>query len=182
MHGDLWIVGACLDAQVAAYKRLVEHVASEVWEVGELIRPARRKPEAVHPVLGEQGGAKAKRDREPRRRQAERFARVVRRRLICAPNRAVTELGAGHEALGGLCPVLEERDDVVARRRGEVEGREVQSILLRRDDATLVVAAKLVRVEREALGRGGATHRETRRPCDYRGSGRGRADAEYRPT
>ena len=110
MHGDLRVLGAGLDAQVAARAGGVQVVAREVRQVLQRLGAAALEAEA-----GEQPGAEAEGDRQPGRRQPDRLAGVVGRnvcRALGGPHRA-GPLAARHP-LGRLGPRLQQGDQLVA--------------------------------------------------------------------
>ena len=148
VHRDLRIVGAGLDAQVATARLRVEVVAEEGREPFEPLRPARGDAVAVFARLGrEQGGTESDRDGQSGGRQALRFTRVVRWRFGRSADRTGrADLQPLGHARGGVRPVLQERDQVVAvRARHHVEGREVQMLLDGRRDARLMGTEEVVR-------------------------------------
>ena len=85
MHGHLRVVGARLHAQVAVDAGRVEVVAGEVRQLAQRRRPPAGEPEAVLAVgSANRPGPKPKVMREPRGRQAEGLAGVLRRRVVRA--------------------------------------------------------------------------------------------------
>ena len=142
------------------------------------------QPEPV-PALGvaEEAGSEAEGDRQPARRPGRwprrcrpaarrRRPRPVRPRRPAAP-RVIRSAAVG--------PGLEQRDQLRAGAGGHVEGREVQPVLRRRDDAGLVLAAEGVRrVPRRPAYR----RRRRRTPARDEGAGEpgsGRTAAEQPP-
>ena len=130
---DLRVVGAGLDAEVAAALRRVERVLGERRQL--LQRGGALALEAEAALL-EQRRADAERDREPRRRQPDRLARVVGRRVRVVVGRARRQSG-GHQRRR-LRPRPQQVGEILARVGDDVERREVQPILSGRGDARLV--------------------------------------------
>ncbi len=146
VDGDLRVVGAGLHAQVAAGARRVEVVGREVRQRLERRRPPVGEAEPVAAVLGlEERRSEPEGEREPGGRQADRLAGVVGRYVVVAlrrphrPGRA--SLRHPRRRLG---PRLQQRHELLAGVGGDVEGREVQPVLGRRDDAGLVGAVERV--------------------------------------
>ncbi len=109
-------------------------------------RPNRALPLASTNRLA----TEAHRDGEPRRRQAQRLAGVLRRRERRAGHRAeLADVVALRHLPRRFGPVLEQRDQVGALLARHVQRDEVEAVLRRRDDAGLVHA-----LERDRLGVG----------------------------
>src|SRR5699024_11528431 len=73
VHGDVRVVGAGLDAQVAVAAGGVEGVPGEVGERLEGLRPPVGETEPVPALpVDEEGGSEAEGDRQPRGRQPDR--------------------------------------------------------------------------------------------------------------
>ena len=147
MHGDLGVVGARLDAEVAAAALGLQRVALEARQRLERRGPARGQAEAVGAGgIREESGTEAEGDREPARGQAERLARVDRRRVVGASDGpALGDLEALGEAGRGIRPLGEQLDEpVTVERRRDVERGEVQAVLRGGDDAGLVSAEERV--------------------------------------
>lgn len=138
VHGDLRVVRARLDAEVAAAAGRIQVVARELGQLHQGPGLLVLQPEA--PV--EQRGAEADGEGEPGGLEAEGLAGVVRRGLREAAVGAVADLGAGRHALGRPGPVLEELDQLGAVGRRHVEGREVQPVLDGGGDTGLVRAVE----------------------------------------
>ena len=101
-------------------------------------------PKRSLPSFLEQAGPEAERDGQPSRRQPEGLAGVLRRGDVRAVDGAELADVAALGHLGrGVGPRLQQRDEVVARLGGHVEGGEVQAVLRGGDDARLVVAVEL---------------------------------------
>ena len=144
VHGDLRVVGAGLDAQVAAADRGVELVAGERRQLDQRRGTAGGQAEAVGAVGGrEQRGTEPDGQREPGRGQPDRLAGVVRRGVLLAVHGAdrAGVLPGGHPP-GGRGPGLQHLDQVLAAVGGDVEGDEVQPVLRRGDDPGLVAAGE----------------------------------------
>lgn len=144
MDGDLRVVRAGLDAQVAARPLRVEVVTREVGQGPQCRRPARRKSEAIIPVVGKQTEAESEGEGQPRRSQAVCLAGVLGWCEVRAVHGA--EL-ADVEPLGHVCggggPGAQQLDEIVPRVRGHIERGEVEPILGRGDDAGLMRAVEL---------------------------------------
>ena len=176
MHGDLRVVGARLDAQVAARGIRIEVVAEERRQPLERGRALRGDAVAIDAVELEQRRAEAERDRQVARGKPQRLAGVVRRRLGRAADRAGrADLEPLGHAGGRVRPVLQQRHEVVAvGARHHVERGEVQVVLDGRRDARLV---------RRRRTRGRMPRpRPARAPDGHADRGAGaRADARARP-
>ena len=99
-------------------------------------------------VVAEQRRAEAEGDRQPGGRQPDRLAGVVGRQRRTAPSIGPTVAGAARRCVirsAASVQCLQQRDQLVAGVGGDVEGREVQPVLGRGDDAGLVRAAEGVR-------------------------------------
>ena len=146
VHRHLRVVGAGLDAEVAVRAELVEVVAREVRQLLERRGTPVGQPEPVLAVLvDEQRRPEAERDRQPGRRQTDRLAGVVGRQVVGAVERTDRSGGAAaRHPLGGVGPRLQQLDQVLARRRRDVERREVQPVLGRGGDPGLVGAPERV--------------------------------------
>ncbi|CAB4914100.1 unannotated protein [freshwater metagenome] len=145
VHGHLRVVGAGLDAQVPAADRRVDQVAGEAGQLDQRRGLPVGDAEPVRPVGGaEQGGPEPDGQRQPGRRQTQRLAGVVRRRVLVAPHRTdrAGVLPPGHPP-GGRRPVLQQADEGVPVVGDDVEGDEVQPVLGGGHDAGLVVAVEL---------------------------------------
>ncbi len=81
VEGDLRIVGAGLDRQIAAAVAFDQLVADEVRQVDQCFRPPAGEAIAVLAVLDEQAGAEPEGYGQPRRRQPLRVAGVGQRDL-----------------------------------------------------------------------------------------------------
>ena len=153
VHRDLRVVGAGLDDEVAVGARGVEVVGREVREVDEPVGQPVREAE---PVDGPRRPGPTNSDRpkpnvivRPAGGQVHRLARVVGRRVVRpdgGPN-GPADRPCG-EPRRDRRPAPQELDQLVARRRREVERREVQPVLRGRDDAGLVHARERVRPQR----------------------------------
>ena len=140
VHGDLRVIGAGLDTQVAAAAGRVEGISGEGREVGELVRASAGHCESVDALaVGEQGGAEADGEGQPRRRQVQCFTGVLRwQRRVPRHRSGAHVAGDGHRG-SRLGPLLQQLDQVVAARGGaQVEGSKVQPVLRRRRDPGLV--------------------------------------------
>ena len=184
VEGDLRIVGAGLHVEIAAGARRDQLIAGEMRQVDEA--PSASAPEAVavDAVLLEQAGAEAERHRQPRRRQgpARRTDRPERR------NRRRPGISTGLPSLiGARRPRSrpQQRLDVVALRRREVERGDIGVRLRGRDHAALMRAEeRLDRARRAAVvgacGRSAARDRRRRarpvRPCRRGSRGASRAE------
>ena len=168
VHRDLRVVRARLDDEVAVAARRVEGVGGEVGELDERVGQAVGEAEAVGAVgCDEQRAAEPERDRQARCGQVGGLARVVGRRVVRARRGAVrARRQTLREPRGDRRPALQERDEVVAVVRRDVERCEVEPVLRGRDDPGLVITG-----EREGprggrsggLGRGAAAEAEARR-------------------
>ena len=139
MHRDLWVVGAGLDAQVAATARRVEVVAGEGREVAQRLGAAVGEPEAAV----EERGAVPDGHREVPRREVERLAGVLGHLPRPAADGAPRGgLGAGRHPLGGARPAGQQVAQLGGVLRDDVERDEVQAVLGGRRDAGLVLAAE----------------------------------------
>ena len=136
MERDLRVVGAGLDAEVAARLRRIELIALELGEVDQLGRALRGEPVAVV----EDARAESERQREPGRSEPSCLARVIRWSELAARvgGRGVT----GAVARGGGRPGGQEIAHVGRVRGREVEAREAQMVLLRRHDPGLMRAVE----------------------------------------
>ncbi len=139
MEGDLRIVGAGLHRQVAAGAGLDQLIAVEARQIDQRLGPLRRQAEAVLAVLDEQAGAEAEGQGQPRRRQAERLAgiagrhrRVRRRAARRSPRRP-----CGRRRRSSARSSATTSPGFVG---DQVERGEVGVVLLRRQDAALVLA------------------------------------------
>ena len=103
-------------------------------------RALRREAEAVVAVLHEERRAEAEGDRQPRGREPDRLAGVVRRRVRVVVDRAGRQPG-GHPRRR-LRPRPQQVAHVVGRVGHEVERGEVEPVLRRRRDARLVRAVE----------------------------------------
>ena len=119
MHGDLRVVGAGLDAEVAAGALGLQRVALESRQRLEVRGRRDGEAEPVDAVgIREQARPEPERDREAARRQAERLAGVDRRRVVgAADGAALGDLEALGEARRGIRPLGEERDEPGAVER-----------------------------------------------------------------
>ncbi len=140
VEGDLRIVGAGLDAQVAVGAGRVELVARQRAERRERPRPPRREAEAVAPVLQEDARAQPERDREARRRQADGLASVLRRRVLRARRRPCR--APDRHLRRGVRPCPEQIAQLAGGRDREVERREHEPVGRRREDPRLVLAVE----------------------------------------
>ena len=168
VHGDLRIVGARLDEQVAVAAARVELVAREVGEPDEAGREPLGQAESVGggttDALGshEQRPSEPDRDRESGRRQVERLAGVVGRRVAGAaggPERSGCQ--PCRETGRHRRPPAEQVDQLGARRRRQVERGRVHAVLRGRHDPGLVCPGERVRPAAgggrvRSRGRGGA--------------------------
>ena len=138
VEGDLRVVGARLDAEVAARDVGVDRLRRQRRELAQRRGPPRREPEAVDAVALEQAGAEAERDREPARQVPDRLAGVVGRaqRLVVA---RPGEL-AGGDPRRRRRPLAQQLDELGAALGGDVEGGEVQAVLGGGDDPGLPLA------------------------------------------
>ena len=148
MEGDLGVVRARLHAEIAPAARRVELVAGQRRERTQRRGPLLAQAEAI--VKDRRPEAEG--DRQPRGREAERLAGVVRRRQLLGVGRA--HRAAGRHALGRTRPRLEQVAQVGgAQAVLDVEGREVQPVLRRGRDARLIGAVEGNRLARGIGGR-----------------------------
>ena len=130
MEGDLRVVGARLDAQVAvasAPGRSPRPAAAAGRRSGA--RALGGEAEAVVAVALEQAGPEAEGDREPAGQVADRLAGVVGRRerlVVVRPG----GLAGGHPGRG-LGPGPQQVDELGAARGDDVERGEVEPVLRR---------------------------------------------------
>ena len=119
VHGDLRVVGAGLDAEVAAGPRRVEEVAREVRQLAQRVGLPVGDAEAVAAVgVAEQRRAEAEGDRQAARRQVERLAGVVGRQAYVAVDGAGTRgLAARSSARRRAVHRSQQVDELVARSR-----------------------------------------------------------------
>ncbi len=160
VHGDLRVVGARLDADVAARARLVEVVAGEGGQLAQRLRAAVLDAEPL-----EEARAVADGDRQARRRQVHRLAGVLGDLPRPAADHAAGGgLGADRHPLGGAGPRGEHRAQLVDVVGRHVQRHEVHAVLGGGGDAGLVLAAEghdAVVGVRRGIGRGSA---RVRRP------------------
>ena len=134
MHGDLGVVGAGLDAEVAATAGGVEVVAQETREVMQRSGFAVLQAE---PVV-EQRRAVADRDRQVRGVEVVGLTGVLGRAVgASADDSAGRRLGAGRHPLGCAGPRLQHLAQLVAVLGDDVQGDEVHAVLRRGDDPGL---------------------------------------------
>jgi hypothetical protein len=185
VHGHLGVVAARLDAEVAARGPRHERLAREARQVHEGGGPAVGDAEAVDALHGsEERRAEPERDGEAGGRQVERLARVVRRGVVGAVDRAERARGsARRHARGRRAPVLQERDEAGAVDVGDVEGGEVQAVLGGRRDAGLVRAVEGVRGSARGLARAreGAVGQDAARGSHEAAAERARAEEAEDP-
>lgn len=135
MDGDLWVVGAGLDADVAPRAAGLELVTPERGQLLERGGPAVGQPE---PCV-EQRGPEPNRQGQRRRRQAERLTGVLRHAVGSATGDATRgSLGTGGHPLGCPGPRPEQVDELSPVRGDDVEGDEVQSVLSGSGDPRLM--------------------------------------------
>ncbi len=158
VHRHLRVVGAGLDAEVAAGELRLQRVAGELRQLGQGGGPTVGEAEAVPPVgVAEQRRPEADGEGELRGRQAERLTGVVRRGLRHAADRA-EHPGVpprGHPGGGGR-PLLKQFDQPGPVLGDHVERHEVQPVLRRGDDAGLVLTVERHRPGRVVARRGRA--------------------------
>ena len=151
VHGDLRVVRAGLDAEVAVRLLRVEHVGREVRQRAQRLRLPVGEAEAVLAVLvAEERRTEAEGDRQPARVAARSPRRCRPAAGWSAPRSAPispADRPARHP-VGRLGPGRQQRDQLGPRAGGDVERREVQPVLGRRGDAGLVLAAERVGVAR----------------------------------
>jgi hypothetical protein len=136
----LRVVRARLYAQVAAGALGRELIPGERRQVAEHGRPRPRQPE---PVV-EQRGPQPDGDRQPRRPQAERLARIGRRKQRVR-GAGLGRAPRGH-AGGGGGPGAQQVAHVVPVGRDHIEGGEVQPVLRGRGDPGLVATMESDRI------------------------------------
>ena len=147
MEGDLRVIGAGLDAEVAAGVGRLQLVAREVRQVGEFGRA-----QVLHFQLAEEAGADAKGEGEVVRVEAVCFAGVGRRDVeVFAVGFDVFAAGEV-QAVGR--PHLEHFLDFFAVIAVQVGDEEVDMFLCRGSDARLVAAVEGDFVMRGRVGGG----------------------------
>ncbi len=188
VDGDLRVVGARLDAEVAAGEAGLQVVSREAGQLLQLGRPTVGDAEAVGAVLGaEERGAEPEGDREPAGGEPERFSGVDRgseRGTVDGATRR--DLLPLRHPCRGDAPVLEQLDELLpGGARRHVVGGEVQPVLSRRRDPALVRSGERVHGgDARAACRGCRGRRDRRRrtrACRKTG-GPGSGQAEERPT
>ena len=135
MERHLRVVRAGLDADVPAGLCGVELVLLEAGKISQLGWPLAGEAEAVV----EQPRAEADREGEPGRVETTSFTGVVRRRKLTSAGAGVVTAG---EPGGKARPAAEEVAQLCDVGRGDVVARELQVVLLRCEDARLVVAVE----------------------------------------
>ena len=138
MDGDLRVVGARLDHEVATAARRVELIALEPRKVDE-----RGGPAGGQTGTREEAGTEAEGQGETGGRQRQRLAGVLRR---CVEHRgrgaALDGLQPARHPLGGGGPAAQHPHDRRPVARPQVEGGHVEPVLHGAGDAGLMVAAE----------------------------------------
>ena len=163
MKGDLGIVGAGLQRQIAAAARLRQLVAGKTRQLDERLGPPPGEAKAVPAVLGKKARTKPEGDRQTPRRQVEALAGVGPRHREILTER-LRRLARGHGG-GGRGPGTQQVYHLVAPGRGQVERGEI-SVTLRwcRDPALMFPPERLDVLAAVRLGRlSGAQARTNRR-------------------
>ena len=144
VHGDLRVVGAGLDAQVAVAAGGVERVVGERGQRLERGRPAGGEAEAILAVAVNSVGPKPAVTVSRDGVQAERLAGVLRRAVLVARAAAAADLRARPPSRRRPRVQVRSRSAQVGARRARRAGRsrEVQAVLDRRGDAGLVAAVR----------------------------------------
>lgn len=140
MHGDLRVVRACLDGNIAATELADELVSRKLWQILQLGRTCGGKAKA----LVKERGAKADGEREVRRLQVVGLAGILRDGVLADLGDILIDGGLAlrHAPRHGG-PRAQELLEFRAVLCYDVERREVKTVLLRRDDAGLVRAVEL---------------------------------------
>src|SRR5215211_57158 len=143
MHRDLRVVSTGLDTEITVGPLRIELVRGEAGQSLQCCGLPVSEPEPTLALLAKQRRTKAERDGQAGGEQADRLPRVVgwcRVRARSRPEFPSRE--PLRHSCGGGGPVLEELYQLRAGISDHVKCREVQSILDRSDDASLMFAVE----------------------------------------
>ena len=153
VEGDLRIVGAGLDQEIAAGSRRDQLVAGEMRQIDKGRRPLRAKSVAVGPVLLEQPEAEAEGHGEARRRQVEHVVGIGLRCVVALAGNL--DRPALAQRRSGFGPLAQQLFHIGALGGREVEDGDIGVRLRRGDDAALMRAPEgLCRLGRYGVRRG----------------------------
>ena len=135
VHRDLRIVRARLDAEVTTALRRIQCVARELREIHKRSGTLVGQTECGTLRSGKQRRTEPEREGEPTRGKSQCFAGVIRRSVVGAPVAPNSPAAAPRVIRSAAAVHTLKPHQVGARRRRQIECREVQSVLSRSHDA-----------------------------------------------